>query len=197
MSALRVPCPGDVWEGRQEATRGRVICVVGESDDGYVAYTVIRGKDGIGAPRASGRMRSISLRHNYGWLGQLHEEDEEKGNVMPDQVTVSRDELLEVLRRNRAAHREAFVKAQELYRERAIAELDRALADARAGNGIRLSISMPVPEDHTDDYDREIRMLEMSVHERVTLASHLFDQVVMDRWRWSASWESNTMSYLS
>lgn len=197
MGALRLPCPGDVWEGRQQATRGRVIRVIGESDDGYVTYAVICGKDGIAAPRAGGRMRAMSLRHNYGWLGQLHEEDKGEGTVMPDQVTVSRDELLEVLRRNRDAHRKAFIKAQGLYRERAIGELDRALADARAGNGIRLSISMPVPEDHTDDYDREIRMLEMSVHERVTLASHLFDQVVMDHWRWSASWASNTMSYLS
>lgn len=192
-----MPCPGDVWRGTRDATRGRVIRVTGEGDDGYVTYAVIRGKDGIASPRDAGRMQVLGLRHNYAWLGRLQEQDREGKRHMPDQVTVSRDELLEVLRRNRASHREAFSKAQALYRERAIAELDRALADARAGNGIRLSVSLPVPEDHTDDYDREIRMLEMSVHERVTLASHLFDQVVMDRWRWSASWESNTMSYLS
>jgi hypothetical protein len=115
---------------------------------------------------------------------------------MPDVVTVRKDELLEVLRKNRAAHREAFLKAQAGYRARAIAELDRSLADARAGRDIRLIVSLPVPEDHTEDYDREIRMLEMHTGNTVELESRLFDQVVMDRWRWSSAFETTNSAYL-
>jgi hypothetical protein len=50
---------------------------------------------------------------------------------MPDEVLVDKDELLGVLRANRDTHREVFLKAQQGFRERAITELDRSLADAR------------------------------------------------------------------
>lgn len=115
---------------------------------------------------------------------------------MPAEVIVDKDELLGVLRANRETHRETFLKAQEGFRARAIAELDRSLADARAGNEVRLTVSLPRPEDHTEDYDREIRMLEMHQNDLVTLGAHLFDQIVMDRWGWSASFNATNSAYL-
>lgn len=114
---------------------------------------------------------------------------------MPESVTVDKAELLTILRANRDKHRAQFLKAQEGYRARAIHELDRALADARKGNEVRLALSMPVPEDHTEDYDREIRMLEMSVRDEVEIDSHLFDEVVMDRWSWSRNFEKISATY--
>jgi hypothetical protein len=115
---------------------------------------------------------------------------------MPDEVLVDKDELLGVLRANRDSHRGAFLKAQQGFRERAIAELDRSLADARAGNDIRLSIlHLPKPEDHTEDYDREIRMLEMHQEPTVRIRASLFDQIVMDRWGWSAAFNATTTAY--
>lgn len=115
---------------------------------------------------------------------------------MPDQVTVDKDELLAVLRANRENHRVQFLKAQEGFRARAIAELDRSLADARAGNAVRLSVSLPRPEDHTEDYDREIRMLEMHLEPSVVIRAQLFDQIVMDRWGWSAAFNATNSAYL-
>ena len=93
---------------------------------------------------------------------------------MPDEVVVNKGELLSVLRHNRAGHREVFLKAQEGFRDRAIAELDRSLADARAGRDVRLIVHLPKPEDHTEDYDREIRMLEMHTEPTVKIRAPLF-----------------------
>lgn len=115
---------------------------------------------------------------------------------MPDQVTVDKDDLLAILVANREHHRETFLKAQEGFRERAIAELDRSLADARQGNAVRLNIHLPQPEDHTEDYDREIRMLEMHLEPTVVIRAQLFDQIVMDRWGWSASFNATNSAYL-
>jgi len=115
---------------------------------------------------------------------------------MPDEVVVDKDELLGVLRANRASHREVFLKAQQGFRQRAIQELDRSLADARAGNDVRLAVHLPRPEDHTEDYDREIRMLEMHQESRVKIRAQLFDQIVMDRWGWSAAFQATNSAYL-
>lgn len=115
---------------------------------------------------------------------------------MPDEVVVDKEELLTVLRGNRAKHREIFLKAQEGFRKRAIQELDRSLADARAGNEIRLAVHLPIPEDHTGDYDREIRMLEMHIEHTVKIRAQLFDQIVMDHWGWSGIFNATSSPYL-
>jgi hypothetical protein len=114
---------------------------------------------------------------------------------MPDEVLVDKTELLGVLRANRARHRDAFLKAQQGFRERAIAELDRSLADARAGNDVRLVVRLPEPQDHTEDYDREIRMLEMHQEPTVRIRASLFDQIVMDRWGWTAAFNATNSAY--
>jgi len=76
------------------------------------------------------------------------------------------------------------VKAQEGYRKRVIQELNQALEDAKAGRQITTQIRLPAPEDHTADYDRVIRMLEMSVDDELEITSHEFDWYVMDNWQW-------------
>jgi hypothetical protein len=48
-------------------------------------------------------------------------------------VTVRKEELLTALRENRDGHRASFEAAQIGWRETVIQELDRRLADARAG----------------------------------------------------------------
>jgi hypothetical protein len=114
---------------------------------------------------------------------------------MPAEVTIRKTALLAVLKTNRARHRDIFLKAQDGFRARVIEELDRRLAEARAGHHVDLSIRLPEPQDHTEDYDREIRMLEMHTGDAVTIGAHLFDQIVMDRWGWSAAFNATNSAY--
>lgn len=112
-------------------------------------------------------------------------------------VTVNRSELLNILHRNRAHHREMFLRAQDIYRAKVIEELDRMLEDARNGSKIRRAVQLPEPEDHTADYDVVIEMLKMEVADVVTIDQGSFRQYVKDEWGWQQSFMSNTMSYLA
>ncbi len=110
-------------------------------------------------------------------------------------VKVKRQDLLTKVRANREAHRSLFLKAQEGYRKLVIEELDKMLADARAGRRISRSINLAEPTDHTSDYERVIMMLEMSVDDTVVLSAGEFDQYVRDVWSWSYQTTSMLKSY--
>ena len=110
-------------------------------------------------------------------------------------VAVKREELLTKVRTNRDAHRTLFLKAQEGYRKLVIEELDRMLADAKAGRPIARPINLVEPADHTEDYDRVLAMLEMSVDDTVILGAEEFSQYVLDRWTWSRFAISTNKSY--
>ena len=111
-------------------------------------------------------------------------------------ILVKRGELLDKINANREKHREIFLKAQEKFRERAIEELDRMLADARQSRKIKIHVGLSEPEDHTEDYDRAITMLKMETREEIEIEEADFTVCVMDQWRWKQAWASNTLAYL-
>jgi len=84
-------------------------------------------------------------------------------------VRLKRDQLLEILRENRKNHRDGFLEALEGYREQAIAELEKMLEEAKDKKRIRRTVTLAEPMDQTKDYDRVIKMLEMSIDEEVEL----------------------------
>ncbi|KKL71557.1 hypothetical protein LCGC14_2093750 [marine sediment metagenome] len=114
-----------------------------------------------------------------------------------NKITVEKVELLEVLRTNRATHRAKFDKAQEVYRERVIRELETSLRRARAGDRVEHYIRLPIPEDHTDDYNRVVEMLEMHKYDSVELTQSEFQCYVQDEWGWLKTFAANTTSYLA
>lgn len=111
------------------------------------------------------------------------------------EVTLKRDELLESLSDNRKGHRQAFLDAQEGWKAIILNELETRLADARAGRRYSAAFHFPEPEDHTKDYDRVIRMVEMSVDDHLTISEHDFAQFVMDDWEWKANWTASNSRY--
>jgi hypothetical protein len=114
-----------------------------------------------------------------------------------ENITVDKATLLAKLKANRDEHREMFLQAQDVYRDKMIAELDLALQEAREGKKIRRSFSLPVPEDHTEDFNTAIQMLEWEQGDQVQLGYGDFQQYVQNQWRWAASFAANTSAYLS
>jgi hypothetical protein len=108
-------------------------------------------------------------------------------------VIVQRGKLLERLGENREKHRAIFESALEGYRSRAIVELDAMLEDAKAGRQIRRMVSLIEPEDHTEDYDRVIDMLEMSVNDEIEISAQEFAQYVRDDWAWKRAFYASTV----
>lgn len=111
-------------------------------------------------------------------------------------VTVNKADLIQTVTENREKHRELFLRAQDVYRERMIAELDRALQEAREGGNIRRAFTLPVPEDHTDDFDNALAMLEWEVGDTVALDEYTFSSLVRNQWGWNASFAASTQQYV-
>ena len=106
-------------------------------------------------------------------------------------------ELLTILKKNRETHEEIFIAAQKIYRSEVIRKLDQALQSAKDGKEFPSYIQIPAPENHTKDYDRVIRMLELSVDDVVELAENEVEVYVMDKWSWSHQWAASNMQYLN
>jgi hypothetical protein len=112
-----------------------------------------------------------------------------------DRITVNKEHLIETLERNRAEHREIFEKAQVVYREQMVRELDQALDDAKNGRKIVRFINLPEPEDHTKDFDTAIAMLTWDTGDTVELDRRDFKRYIENKWEWEGTFAANTMSY--
>jgi len=110
-------------------------------------------------------------------------------------VKVKKSHLLDILKNNRHDHRNIFIDAQAKYKEAVIAELEKSLADARAGKQVDYILRLVQPEDHTRDYDRVIRMLELSIDEVIEMPERDFTQYVLDEWAWSHQWAASVSNY--
>jgi hypothetical protein len=112
-----------------------------------------------------------------------------------DTIVVEKSDLIERLKQNRDEHRAIFERAQSVYREKVIEELDRALDDAKNGRKILRFLNLPEPEDHTREFDTAIQMLEWDTSGTVELTRRDFARYVQNEWEWRASFSANTESY--
>jgi hypothetical protein len=112
-------------------------------------------------------------------------------------MTFKKSELLAIIKENRDKHRAVFIEAQENYRIKVIAELDRRLTDAKEGRQIDTFIQLIAPQDQTKNYDRVIKMLEMSVEEQIPLTDVEFSQFILDRWSWTRQFAASNKSYVA
>lgn len=110
-------------------------------------------------------------------------------------VTIKKDELLAAIKANRDKHVIDYEEAMNGYRTASVSKLSRMLKAARDGGAIEVSTGLDVPKDHIKDYDRVIRMLEMSTADAITITEHQFSQYVLDEWDWKARFLGTTSSY--
>jgi hypothetical protein len=112
-------------------------------------------------------------------------------------ITVKKSELLSALKKNQEEHRALFLEAQEGYRKAVIKELDEMLAEARAGKGYRKIVNLIEPQDHTRDYLRIVRMLEMSIKDEIQISEQEFAWYVLDDWAWKSQFIATSTAYSS
>jgi predicted component of viral defense system (DUF524 family) len=101
------------------------------------------------------------------------------------------------LQENREKHRAVFDDALAGYRAEALKTLEDTIRSLSEGRAPRIYISLSRPEDHTRDYDRIIKMLDMEVAETFVLPEERFAQYVMDDWRWKRDWLKMSSRYAS
>lgn len=112
-----------------------------------------------------------------------------------NKIRVKKVDLLDALRKNREGHRAIFEEALEGYHKKVVEELERRLADARANKRFDVSIRLVQPEDHTEDYDRAIEMLEMDLNDEQELSTQEFAQFVQDDWGWRQQFLTSNAMY--
>lgn len=110
---------------------------------------------------------------------------------------VNKDRLIDQLAENRAKHVEAYQLAIEKYRAKAIEFFNEAIDKVKAGGEVERALRLPMPEEHTEDFDRAIEGLSWHQGEFVDLDEFKFEQLVRNRWGWHQTFTSNTTSYLS
>src|SRR5262245_26533705 len=113
------------------------------------------------------------------------------------QITARKDVLLKTLRENREEHRAVFERALEVYREKWIELLEAKIESAKRGDRISQTFRIPVPEDHTDDFDNAITMLEWHTGDEITLDDWQVATWIRNEWGWQQSFAANTGSYLA
>ena len=112
-----------------------------------------------------------------------------------EEITVNKAKLIETMKGNRAKHHDIVVEAQEGFRDAVIKRLDSMLAQARDGKKIDIAVGLVLPEDHTDEYDTVIGMLELDINDTVDLDVHQYRQWVQDQWGWQRSFTTNNAYY--
>jgi len=99
--------------------------------------------------------------------------------------------------KNRDRHRSIYERAMEIYREKAIEQLNSFTDDLKAGKNPKLYINLPVPEDHTRDYDAMLDVLTSSIDTTCILDQERFRQYVRDEWDWKAKFLGTVNSYVA
>jgi len=113
------------------------------------------------------------------------------------QVTVKQNELLEILRENRETHKTDYEDAYAGYLETCAETLAEMLKGFKAGNLEIVQWTEFPPQSQVKDYDRVIRMLELSVDSEIELAADEFANFVQDDWHWKENWVLSNSNYLS
>jgi hypothetical protein len=73
------------------------------------------------------------------------------------------------------------------YVEKAKAKLAAKLDELSSGKLVALRFDLQVPEDHTDDYDLAIRMVELHTEDTIEMTSTDVRTLMMDEWDWLRS----------
>ena len=112
-------------------------------------------------------------------------------------VTVKQDQLLEILRENREKHKADYEDAYKGYLETCKEKLAELLVKFEQGEIETMQWREIPPQSQVKDYDRVIRMLELSVDDEIELTAEEFSNFVQDDWHWKESWTISNSNYMA
>lgn len=112
-----------------------------------------------------------------------------------DPVTVNKTDLLRAMEANRSEHRKIFEEAIDGYKKRAVELLEEHIERIRTGKLEQVRVHLPLPADHTLDYDRVIGMVEMHQGDTVQLGEFDYQCYVLDEWGWKHEFLTSSAAY--
>lgn len=113
-------------------------------------------------------------------------------------MTIKVDDLRDIIQENRDNHEALYAEAVIVYRVKAIDALEAQITNLQSPDGpLALTWRLPVPEKHLEDYDRILKVLELTIDEEITLDDAEVAMYIMNEWGWLHSWAANTVAYTS
>lgn len=112
-------------------------------------------------------------------------------------ICMNKSELIKIVTANRNKHEENYKKAVKVYTDEAIEMFEKKIENFKSGKIDDPYITISVPESYLEDYDLCLKMLNSEIDDRVVLDTEGYKNYVLDEWRWSRSFASNTISYSS
>lgn len=113
-------------------------------------------------------------------------------------VKMKKEELLAIVRENKAKHVSEYEEAVNDYKALAIKVMKANLKLANTGDLDKLKEvkAMPTaPVSYENDYNRAARMLELSVEDIIELEDDVFNQLVLDEWSWKRAFSVSNSFY--
>lgn len=112
-------------------------------------------------------------------------------------IDVAKKLLIEMLTANMETHKRMFAKGDASYRIAVVNELNRRITEIKAGRKISNHIHLERPTNHTEDYCKAIRMLNLHNGDTVAITKQEFSEFVEDDWRWKSRFLSECKSKTS
>lgn len=110
------------------------------------------------------------------------------------QITVDKEELLSKLKENRSKHIAEYNEAKEGFHEAYMEKIDDLIKRANDGD-YDFRVNITKPESHEREYNTIIKMLEMSIEDKIELDESSFKNLVLDEWDWSQAFIQATALY--
>ena len=137
---------------------------------------------------------SRQLRVKWGGYRVVQPVDHRR-TAMEITTIVSKQEALETLRDNRTRHHKIVEEARVGYVNKAKVLLNDKLEELRSGKITGLRFDLKPPEDHTEDYDVAIRMLELHCEDTIEMSAMDVRTLMMDDWDWMHSFLFSNVRY--
>jgi len=121
-----------------------------------------------------------------------------EGNNAMRTVKVNRLEILDIVRANRDKHIQEYKETVDNYLISCVEKAKDILKVAKSEDFEQvknLNWNLPVPRSYEKEYDRAIRMIELSVDDSIELPSETFNQLVLDEWHWKESFSLTASTY--
>lgn len=96
---------------------------------------------------------------------------------------------------NKREHVKIYKEASEGFRKKYIENVESFLDRAKNGGKVHLHINMIEPENHVEDYERAIEMLEWDEDTTVYLTEQEFQNYVQNKWGWTRSFTQSNAPY--
>jgi len=110
-------------------------------------------------------------------------------------VTCKTREVLTAIKKNREQHAKIVEEARVGYIEKAKEALVKKLDKLKSGKMVQMYIGLGLPEDHSEEYDTVIKMLEMHTGDTIELSANEVRQFIEDKWQWRDNFLRNNAVY--